>query len=122
MSTTRAQKVEERLRAIISEVALQEVKDPRMGFLTITGVEVTADLRFAKVYVSVFGQDRDKKRSLAALESAKGFIRRRVGEEGNLRFVPELAFAIDETAEETQKVTGILQRLRQEQDKERGAS
>ena len=89
-----------------------------MGFLTITGVEVTADLRFAKVYVSVFGQDRDKKRSLAALESAKGFIRRRVGEEGNLRFVPELAFAIDETAEETQKVTGILQRLRQEQEKE----
>ncbi|MBI2873857.1 MAG: 30S ribosome-binding factor RbfA [Firmicutes bacterium] len=114
VNNLRPRRLAEAVKEILAEMLREEIKDPRIGFVTITGIEVTPDLRFAKVYVSVLGEPADKTNCLAGLESAKGFLRRRNGEEVKLRFVPELHFRLDETAEDTQRISGILKKLSEE--------
>ena len=74
---------------------LREIKDPRIGFVTVTDVEVTGDLREAKIYVSIMGGAEQVKNSLEGLNSALGFIRREIGQRVRLRFTPEISFALD---------------------------
>ena len=80
MSELRVRKIQEFIKQEVSSMLLKEIKDPRLGFVTVTGVHLTGDLREATVYVSLFGSDREKAESLEALNNARGFIRRELGE------------------------------------------
>ena len=79
MSELRVRKIQEFIKQEVSSMLLKEIKDPRLGFVTVTGVHLTGDLREATVYVSLFGSDREKAESLEALNNARGFIRRELG-------------------------------------------
>ncbi|OGW84538.1 MAG: ribosome-binding factor A [Omnitrophica bacterium RIFCSPLOWO2_01_FULL_45_10] len=114
MSTQRPGRVQEALRQEISRIVQNEVKDPRLGFITITNVEITRDLRYAKVYFSVLGESKDKRLTLKALNSAKGYMKNLISERIKLRFMPEIVFKIDESFADTKKITDILDNLKKE--------
>ena len=120
MSTQRPERVQEALRREISKIIQNEVKDPRLGFITITRVELTRDLRFARVYFSVLGESKDKKLALKGLNHAKGYIKSLIGERVGLRFMPEIVFKIDESLEHTKKIYDLMERLKKERKDEEG--
>ena len=91
----RIEKLQELIKQEMSKMLLKEIKDPRIGFVTVTDVEMTGDLREAKIYVSVMGSEEQIKSSLEGLNSALGFIRREIGQRVRLRFTPEISFALD---------------------------
>ena len=91
----RIEKLQELIKQEMSKMLLKELKDPRIGFVTVTDVEMTGDLREAKIYVSVMGGEEQVKSSLEGLNSALGFIRREIGHRIRLRFTPEISFALD---------------------------
>lgn len=93
-------------------VIIRELKDPRIGVMTtVTGVEVTPDLKMAKVYISVLGDEQAKKDTIEGLNSAKGFIRRELAHRVNLRNTPELRFVIDESIEYGMKMSKMIDDL-----------
>ena len=91
----RIEKLQELIKQEMSKMLLKELKDPRIGFVTVTDVEMTGDLREAKIYVSVMGDSEQVKSSLEGLNSALGFVRREIGQRIRLRFTPEISFALD---------------------------
>ena len=91
----RIEKLQELIKQEMSKMLLKELKDPRIGFVTVTDVEMTGDLREAKIYVSIMGGAEQVKSSLEGLQSALGFIRREIGHRIRLRFTPEISFALD---------------------------
>lgn len=116
----RLQRVRELLKEEISHILLREMKDPRLGFLTVTDVEVSADLRHARVYVSVLGSKEEGQATMEALENAAGFVRRTLGERVRLRYIPELVFVYDPTAEKAARLERLLASIRS--SKEGGSS
>ncbi len=114
MSTQRHDRVQEALRQEISTIIQKEIRDPRIGFLTITRVELTKDLRYAKVYFTILGETKDKHLALKGLNSAKGYIKGVIAEKIKLRYTPEISFKIDESLDHTRQVLDILERLRKE--------
>ena len=114
----RTLKVNELLRQEISVVLQREIRDPRLhALITVTKVESAPDLREAKVYVSVMGNASKKAEALEGLTSAKGYLRRSVGEVLPLRHVPSLSFVLDETLEKGEAVFQMMNRLAEEQPK-----
>ena len=91
----RIEKLQELIKQEMSKMLLTDLKDPRIGFVTVTDVEMTGDLREAKIYVSIMGGEDQVKNSLEGLQSALGFIRREIGHRIRLRFTPEISFALD---------------------------
>ena len=91
----RIEKLQELIKQEMSKMLLTDLKDPRIGFVTVTDVEMTGDLREAKIYVSVMGGAEQVKSSLEGLNSALGFVRREIGQRIRLRFTPEISFALD---------------------------
>ena len=91
----RIEKLQELIKQETGKMLLNDIKDPRIGFVTVTDVEMTGDLREAKIFVSVMGGDEQVKNSLEGLNSALGFIRREIGKRIRLRFTPEISFALD---------------------------
>ena len=91
----RIEKLQELIKQEMSKMLLKELKDPRIGFVTVTDVEMTGDLREAKIFVSVMGDEEQVKNSLEGLNSALGFVRREIGQRVRLRFTPEISFALD---------------------------
>lgn len=91
----RIEKLQELIKQEMGKMLLTDLKDPRIGFVTVTDVEMTGDLREAKIYVSVMGGEEQVKNSLEGLNSALGFIRREIGHRIRLRFTPEISFALD---------------------------
>ncbi len=91
----RIEKLQELIKQEMGKMLLTDLKDPRIGFVTVTDVEMTGDLREAKIYVSVMGGSEQVKSSLEGLNSALGFIRREIGQRIRLRFTPEISFALD---------------------------
>ena len=110
--TTRQEKINEFLRAEISEIIRREIKDPRLGFVTIMEVEVTKDLRHASVYVSVMGDDEQKNASLAVLRRAAGYIRGEIGRHAHLKVIPELLFKLDTATERGARIFELLQQVK----------
>ena len=94
----------------------RELKDPRIGFATVTRVEVSADLQHARVLVSILGSAEEQQGSLAGLTSAVGFIRHELGHRLRLRRTPELAFVLDHGAEEGQKLEMLLEKLKNSEE------
>lgn len=96
----RTSRIAEEMKKEISSIIQNELKDPRLPeFISITAVNVTRDLRYAKVYISVLGTDEEKKNALQGLKSAAGFIRREVGRRIQIRYTPELQFELDDSIE-----------------------
>lgn len=112
----RSDKVAEEIHKIISELLIKGLKDPRVGFVTITGVKVTPDLRQATVYFTVHGDDAAKKNSEAGLNSAKGFIRKEIGQALKLRFTPEITFRYDTSLDYGQHIESILKEIGAQDD------
>ena len=111
MTRQRPERFQEALRQEISLIVQNEIKDPRLGFITITKVDLTKDLRYARVYFSVLGKDADKNKALKGLNSAKGYIKGLVADRIKLRFMPEISFKIDDTLENTQHIYELLNKL-----------
>ena len=114
MSNQRPERVQEAIRQEISKIVHDEIKDPRLGFITITGVELTRDLRYARVYFSVLGEDKEKHLALRGLKSAKGHIKGLLSDRIKLKFMPDIEFKIDDSLERTRRVYDILDRIKKE--------
>src|SRR3954469_7132947 len=110
MTGDRMRRVDEAMREVLSGAITSELKDPRVGFVTVTAVETSADLRHARVFVSVLGNPGERRRSLEALERAHGYLQRRVAGELRLRNTPTLEFAYDDSAERGFRIAEILDR------------
>ncbi len=118
MTKNRARRLGELLKEEISEILLKEVKDPRIGFVSLTDVEVSGDLRHAKVYVSVFGKEEEKEETMAGLEQATNYIRKLVGERIKTYHTPEIIFRYDDSIEHGVHISKLIDKVRQK-DKER---
>jgi ribosome-binding factor A len=103
-------RVNESVRAVVAE-AVGELKDPRIGLVTVTGVYVTPDLREATVYVSILGSERKRRASLQGLESAHGVLQGRLARELSLKRTPHISFAYDESVERGVRMTKLIDDL-----------
>jgi ribosome-binding factor A len=104
----RTERLAEELREEVALLIAGELKDPRIGFVTVTRVEVTPDLRTARIYVGVLGTEKQRTTSLAALKQGAGFLRRALGRTLRLRYTPELVFQYDEGLEASDRVAKLL--------------
>jgi len=104
----RVERVADAIREVIAELLLRGIKDPRVGMATITGVKLTADLRHARVYFSVIGDEASRAKTLAGLRSAAGFIRNQIGKKLSLRIAPEVIFELDPTYAQAERVSQLL--------------
>src|SRR5688500_734970 len=105
----RTEQIGEAIREAVAEILARGLKDPRIGFVTVTRVEATPDLRQAPVMVGVLGDKTAQDKTLAGLKQAAGYLRREVGQRLKLRFTPELVFQYDPGIEATERVASILQ-------------
>jgi ribosome-binding factor A len=110
----RMRRVDEAVREVLSDAITTQLKDPRVGFVTVTAVETAPDLRRARVYVSVLGNASVRKRSLQGLESAHGVLQRMVASELRLKHTPTLEFVYDDTAERGFRIAELIDREAEE--------
>ena len=108
MTKHRANRLAEAIKMEISQMIREDLKDPRIGFVTVTGVDVADDLGHAKVYVSILGNEEVKKASFAALKSAQGHVRTELGKRIRLRHVPEIVFKDDPSIEHGAHISKLL--------------
>jgi len=104
----RMRRVDAAVRQVVGDVVAQDLKDPRVGFVTVTDVKTSPDLRHARVYVSVLGTPDEREASLAGLRSAHGYLQRRIAGELHLKHTPELDFILDETADRAFRLEELL--------------
>jgi len=109
MTGDRMRRVDEAMREVLSDAITSEIKDPRVGFITVTAVETSPDLRHARVFVSVLGEEKVRRRSLAGLESAHGYLQKRVAGELRLKHTPELQFLYDDSVDRGLRIQEILE-------------
>jgi len=114
MQFKRSDRVKEVIREEISQMLMGAIKDPRIGFATLTRVELSDDLRNAKIFVSVMGSEEEKKKTIKGLESASGFIRSELRKRMRLKFIPEIIFRLDTSIEHGEKIARILDELKKE--------
>ena len=110
MTADRMRRVDEAMREVLSAAITSELKDPRVGFVTVTAVATAPDLRHARVFVSVLGTGAVRRRSLDGLRSAHGFLQRRVAAELHLKHTPTLDFVYDDTLDRAQRIDELLER------------
>jgi ribosome-binding factor A len=110
----RPEQVAETVRQVVADALVQEVRDPRVGFVTVTGVKVTNELSHATVSVSVMGDEGEKTRALEGLRSAAGFLRSKLTRALSTRTVPELHFELDRGLEHAARINAVLNELKRE--------
>ena len=110
MGAERMRRVDEAMREVLSGAITSELKDPRVGFVTVTAVETSPDLRHARVFVSVLGADAVRRRSLDGLRSAHGYLQRRVADELHLKHTPTLQFLYDDSADRGMRIAELLEK------------
>ena len=108
MPPPRMRRVNEAMREVLSARITEGLKDPRVGFVTVTSVETSQDLRYARVYVSVLGDEHERDEALAGLRSSRGFLQSHVGSELKLKRTPALEFAYDSTLDTAMRIEHIL--------------
>jgi ribosome-binding factor A len=111
--SSRQDRVSEAIRQEVSVIIHDKLKDPRIGFVTLTNVEVTPDLRYAKIFFSVLGNEEAYKKTKDALDSAKGYVRKLVAQRLNLRFAPEIAFYDDRSTEYSVRIEEVLNEIKE---------
>src|SRR5215469_1346338 len=112
MDPARARRLGERITQIVAEMLERRIKDPRLGFVTITDTRVTGDLREATVFYTVFGDETEREATAAALESAKGVLRSEVGKQTGVRFTPTLTFVADALPDTARTIDDLLDKVR----------
>ncbi len=110
----RSERVQVQLKRELSRILQEDLKDPRIGFATITRIDLTGDLRHAKIYFSILGDEKEKDSSIKGIESAAGYIRKLVGERLKLKYVPELSFKLDRSIEYSISLEKTFERLKNE--------
>lgn len=110
----RMERLAGQIRDDVAEMVAGELKDPRIGLVTVTGVELSADLRHARVLVSVLGDEQARHQTLEGLSSAIGYVRRELGRRLGLRHTPQLVFILDRGPERQMKVESLLEKLKEE--------
>ncbi len=113
--THRQEKIGEMIAIELSDLLRTRVKDPRVGFTSITHVEVSGDLRHAKIFVSVMGTPEEQAATMTGLKHATGFLRRELASRLTLRFMPEIVFKLDTSIAEGARVLALIQQLEQEE-------
>lgn len=109
MASGRMRRVDEAVRAVLSDAISKDVKDPRVGFVTVTAVKTSPDLRHARVYVSVLGDEARRSESMAGLRSARGMLQGRVASELTLKHTPRITFEYDESVDRGMRISQLLQ-------------
>jgi ribosome-binding factor A len=112
----RANRVAEQMKKELGDIIGNKVKDPRIGFVTVTDVEVTGDLQQATIFISVLGKEWEKKDTLNGLNKAKGYIRTEIGQRIRLRITPEIKFEFDESVAYGNRIDSLLRQVKDEQD------
>ena len=115
MSKVRVEKVQALMKQEVSDIIFNELKDPRIGFVTVTSVACREDLREAKIYVSVMGDEKKARDTLNGLNSSLGFVRREIGKRIRLRFTPEISFALDTSLNYSDHIQRLLNEIHEEQ-------
>ena len=113
-TSRRPQRVALQIQHEISLMLTRNIKDRRIGFVTVTGVEISPDLRHAKVFVSAMGTDRQKKESLEALNHAAGWIRHELGQRIRMKFLPEIVFRTDTSMDYGERIDRLLDEIRED--------
>jgi ribosome-binding factor A len=108
MPTARMRRVNEAIKEILGDAITTELKDPRIGFVTVTEVDTSPDLRAARVYVSVLGTEEERERSLAGLRSSHGFLQGKLASAMRMKRTPTLTFEYDESAERGDRISRLL--------------
>lgn len=109
MAAGRMRRVDEAVREVLSDAISTNLKDPRVGFVTVTAVKTSRDLRHARVYLSVLGDDAARQETLAGLRSAHGFLQAELSRQLNLKHTPVLTFEYDETVERAARLSELLE-------------
>ncbi|MDP4162101.1 MAG: 30S ribosome-binding factor RbfA [Bacillota bacterium] len=112
----RANRVGEQMKKELSDIIGRKIKDPRIGFVTVTDVQVTGDLQQAKVYISVLGGEEQRENTLKGLAKAKGFIRTEIGNRIRLRKTPEIVFEFDESIDYGNRINSILHQIQRDEN------
>ncbi len=120
-NTHRQEKLGELIAVELSDLMRTRLKDPRVGFASITRVEVSGDLRVAKVYVSVMGEPEERNASIRALHHATGFLRHELAGRMTIRYMPELVFKLDNSIEQGSRILNLIRQVAEE-EKEKAAS
>lgn len=116
MSQARMQRVAEQIKKVIGRIIHDDLGDPRIGFITVTKVEVSRDLRVAKIFYSHLGDEKQLRDTRVGLKRSRGFIRKLLGEKVKLRYTPELVFKLDEGVEHSIHISEILRDLKQKKE------
>ena len=111
-SKLRIEKLQELIKQEVGKMLLTDIKDSRIGFVTVTGVEMTGDLREAKIFVSIMGNDEQVQSTWEGLHSALGFIRREIGKRIKIRFTPEISFAPDKSLDYSEHIQKLLLKIK----------
>lgn len=111
----RSEKVAEAIHEIVSAILVRGMKDPRIGFVTVTGVKVSDDLHLATVYYTVVGSDTEKEETARGLDHARGFFRTAIGRELRMKYVPDVIFRYDSSVEYGSRIDSILRAIAQEE-------
>ncbi|MBI4614161.1 MAG: 30S ribosome-binding factor RbfA [Planctomycetes bacterium] len=114
MPSIKRARVEKRIQTLVSQILLRELRDPRLGFLTVTRVELARDYREAKVFVSVMGDDAQKRTSLRALEDSRGYVQQRIAPRLAIRSLPALRFELDRAVDKSLRMAEILHQIDRE--------
>ena len=110
MGSERMRRVDQAVRQVIGDAVARDLKDPRVGFVTVTDVKTSPDLRHARVYVSVLAGEAEREASIEGLRSAHGYLQRRIASELRLKHTPALEFVLDETAERAARLGQLIDR------------
>ena len=113
---TRVERVAELIKEEVSRIIREDVNDPRIGFISVTNVDLSPDLENARIGISILGNEKQKSDSMAGLRSATGFIRGKLGHLLEMRIVPEIRFIKDESLEKGSRVLGIISKLKKEKN------
>src|SRR4051794_17373965 len=113
MANPRVRKIADRIQVIVAEMLERRIKDPRLGFVTVTDVRLSGDSQHATIYYTVLGEQEEQAATAAALESAKGVLRSEVGKQLGMRLVPTLAFQLDVIPEEARHLDEVLAKARE---------
>jgi ribosome-binding factor A len=111
----RSDKVAEAIHELVSTLLVRGLKDPRIGFVTVTGVKLTDDLHLATVYFSVVGSQEEKNATAAGLERARGYIRREIGSQLRMKYIPDIVFKYDASLDYGNKIDSILQQIQNQE-------
>lgn len=116
MNRRRLARISEEIKKLLSDLILNEIKDPRVNSMTsITDVEVTGDLSIAKIYISILGDEQEKKDTLEGLQNASGFIRKSISDNIDLRHSPKPEFFLDESIEQGMRIAELLDKVNKDE-------